>query len=149
MRKLTMDEVTFEVKVEQEVVPLKGNVQESGDDEADARAENEVQEALDMGNIWAWSTVTVIARWNGFEGRDRLGCCSYDSEEDFKQDEYYPDMKKEALDDLNRVISDTTERLRPLSELDAYEKCAVMCEEMAKDVRELKATVAGSDIRQS
>lgn len=115
MRKLTMEEVTFELKVEQEDTPLRGNVLASGDDEADAGAENDVRKALDAGNIWVWCTTTVIARWNGFEGRDNLGCCSYGSEEEFRQDDCYESLKQSALDNLNRVISNTADRLRTLN----------------------------------
>jgi hypothetical protein len=116
MKKLTMDDVTFELEVVQDDMPLKGNVLVSGDDEVDAKAEAATQEALDRGNVWAWAAVTVIATWEGFHGVDHLGGCSYESEEEFKQDAYYADMKQAALDALNRVIAETAERLRPLME---------------------------------
>lgn len=116
MRELKMDEVAFFLKVEEEETPLEGNVLSSGYETVDKRAEVIVQEALNAGNIWAWCLVTIVAHWNGFEGKDTLGCCSYKNEEEFKQDEYYADMKQSALDDLNRVIADTAERLKPLLE---------------------------------
>jgi hypothetical protein len=52
----------------------------------------------------------VIARWTGPDGReflgdDYLGCCSYESEEDFRAPGgYFDDMKRAALDELNEKV---------------------------------------------
>ena len=47
------------------------------------------------------------ARWKGFEGSDCLSCCSYESEEQFRQPGgYYDDMKGTALDALNELLAD-------------------------------------------
>ena len=62
---------------------------------------------LDHGDQWAWCSVKVEVRWNGFRGTDYLGCCSYESEEDFRKSEYYNDMISEALAELNREVAST------------------------------------------
>lgn len=44
-------------------------------------------------NVWAWAQVEVRASYRGLEASDYLGCCSYESEEEFKKGGYYDDMK--------------------------------------------------------
>jgi hypothetical protein len=74
----------------------------------------QIREQLEAGNEWAWCRVMVIVRpwWSAasdqgsYQGEAHLGGCSYQSEEDFKKDNYYDDMKQEALDDLNEQIKD-------------------------------------------
>lgn len=63
------------------------------------------------GNDWAWCMVDVAANWTNpltdqeYEGHAYLGGCSYESEESFKHpDGYYPQMKREAYDDLIKQI---------------------------------------------
>lgn len=59
-----------------------------------------VHEQLSAGNQWAWFRAVVTARvtldGQTFEGVDSLGCCSYKSEDDFRQCQYFDDMKTEA-----------------------------------------------------
>src|SRR5262249_20207174 len=71
-----------------------------------------IREQLESGNEWAWFCARVVARWNGFEGDDYLGCCSYASGEEFcRPGGYYDDMKARALEDLNRAVSDAVKGL--------------------------------------
>jgi hypothetical protein len=46
----------------------------------------------------------MTAIYKGFRGVDYLGCCSYESFSDFEKDDYYKQMKDNALDDLNATI---------------------------------------------
>jgi hypothetical protein len=94
--------VTSRLTVEADDTPLEGNVLVRGDDAEDREAEREVARRLMAGDVWAWACVTVTAHYPGvsLEGRDVLGGCSYADEADFKQNEYYGDMRIEALRDL-------------------------------------------------
>jgi hypothetical protein len=83
IRPITREEATIRVLAEPDHVPVEGNA-------------------------WAWAAVTIVVAWGPFEGRAHLGCCSYADEEDFKQPGgYFDDMVAEALEELNRTISET------------------------------------------
>lgn len=96
----TIEQVEFTIEVQQDDSQIEGNAMASGDNEADKKAENEIYEQLEGGNVWAWASVTVTAEWKGIEGFDRLGQCSYKSQEDFEGDGYYADMKAVAYAEL-------------------------------------------------
>lgn len=118
LRKLTEDELEFEIQIEPEDEhPIK--CFDTGDAEEDKRMVQEILEAVEW-NPWAWCSVKVRAVWRGFEGDwDYLGCCSYESEEDFKQPGgYYDGMKAEALESLNQLLADHYEDLSELRELE-------------------------------
>ncbi|KKN65618.1 hypothetical protein LCGC14_0479340 [marine sediment metagenome] len=109
MRQLLKVNVFFTIEPETEHTPLKGNVLASGDDETDEAAEKEVQKQLETGNEWAWCCVKVTAVWHSTSGTEYsgtacLGCCSYESEKDFRGD-YYTELQKEALADLNTKLA--------------------------------------------
>jgi hypothetical protein len=102
--RLTMADVDFSIIVHPEDTPIRGNVQ-CISPAADRRAERRVMDALEW-NQWAWCTVEVRAEYGDFSASDFLGCCSYDSERDFRQPGgYYEDMKHEALDRLNEELA--------------------------------------------
>ena len=106
IRELKADEVEFTLECLEEDCAIEGNVMASGDDAEDMKAERWVQRQLEAGNSWAWCTAKVTAAWNGFEGTDYLGCCSYRSEKDFrKPGGYFDDMKVEALANLNELLA--------------------------------------------
>ena len=106
-RKLTEADVCFYVIAEQDHMPVRGNALASGDDEEDRKYEDEILTRLDSGDVWAWAAVTVEARYHGLVGVDHLGCCSYRDEADFrKPGDYFDDMKREALADLQRQIDE-------------------------------------------
>ena len=96
--------VTYEVTAEPDDIEVRGNAMASGNDEFDRRVENEILERCAGGDVWAWASVKVTARYDDIdsvEGVDYLGGCSYADEDDFKQaGGYYDDMKKIARDDL-------------------------------------------------
>lgn len=117
LRELTAEEVTFTIKAEQDDIPVRGNAIASGDEKFDKEVEDHIFSELADGNIWAWAAVTVIARWDSFVGSAHLGGCSYKDEEEFKQPGgYYDDMKQEALDELNKVLQGTADKIEPLIE---------------------------------
>lgn len=119
---LTESDVRFVIYVEPEDTPVRGNAMASGDPAVDKEVEDEVIRQLDNGNEWAWAFVSVQAQWTApsgqtYTGFDQLGCCSYESEADFKQsDGYYKDMCVNALDDLNKHLSVAFEDLQSLCE---------------------------------
>ena len=114
MRQLTADEVEFVLECHPEHVQIRGNCS-AIDPVTDAATEIWIREQLRSGNEWSWCTVVVRARWKDFEGYDSLGCCSYKSEESFKQPGgYYDDMRRAALADLNANIERTAEQLDEL-----------------------------------
>ena len=112
MKTLTESDVTFAIECLPEHTPIEGNAMASGDDEADREAEQWIHRQLDNGNDWAWCTVRVTAEFEGLLGDDYLGCCSYKSEDDFKQPGgYYDDMKACALAELNAKLSRVCDKL--------------------------------------
>lgn len=119
MRELTKKDVTFHVVCEPEDTPVRGNVMASGNAALDREAENEVLARLDAGDVWAWCSVRVEAVFMvgtaAYKGEACLGCCSYQSEEDFTAlGGYYDDLCNEALADLNRVLRNTVEKTTAL-----------------------------------
>jgi hypothetical protein len=92
--------------VEEEDIPVKGNVMASGNDEDDHRAEQEVLSQLRSGNIYAWCVMIVTATYKGFTGKAALGGCSYKSKEDLLQDQFEA-MKKDAIHNLKTSIEAT------------------------------------------
>jgi len=96
--------VSYDIECWAEDIPVEGNAMCSGDDNFDRECERRIYDELGNGNEWAWCYVRVVARYDGIEGIegvDTLGCCSYESEQDFIDNSmYYEDMKSEARDDL-------------------------------------------------
>ncbi len=114
-RELKIEEVEFELTVEEEDMPVRGNAMASGDDAADKEVEDEIIERLERGDIYAWFQAKMTAKWEGFTGVDYLGGCSYTSEKDFMEPGgYYDDMKNQALYDLNKKIKEKAEKLQAL-----------------------------------
>jgi hypothetical protein len=93
-------EITYTVHADLDTNPVRGNACFSGDTDFDRAVETGIINRLDRGDIWAWAYVTVKARveFNGFicEGEAGLGCCSYENQEEFENDSYFEDLKREA-----------------------------------------------------
>lgn len=115
IRELKEAEVTFSLRIEPECEPIEGNCS-AIDEETDREQEAWVRDQLNAGNEWAWCTVFVTARWGDFEGRDSLGCCSYESRDDFERGGYFEDMKAVALDNLRASIERAAAQIAPLVE---------------------------------
>ncbi len=94
-----------------EDTPVRGNALDSGDPAEDRRIEDEIISDLDNGNEWAWCCVRVRATWEGFTGEDYLGGCCCGSRAEFEAGGYLPDMKAQALADLNASVARTAEEL--------------------------------------
>ena len=75
--KLTEEEVSFRIECSPEEIGIEGNYMASGDDAADKAVEDDILRQLEEGNEWAWCCVRVVAEWEGMEGHDFLGCCSF------------------------------------------------------------------------
>jgi hypothetical protein len=113
IKPITREEATIRVLAEPDPVPVEGNACASGDDDFDREVEHNILCRLQQDQVWAWAAVTVIVAWGSFEGRAYLGCCSYADEKDFKQPGgYFDDMVAEALDELNRTISETYQEIK-------------------------------------
>ncbi len=82
-REFNPQEVEVSICVEYEDIPVQGNAMASEDPEYDKKVENEIIADLESGNIFAWCTAIVKARWAGFEGLDALGAISCYNEKDF------------------------------------------------------------------
>jgi hypothetical protein len=81
-------------------IPVRGNAIVSGDDDFDAKVEDEILARLERGDQWAWCTVLVEVQHGRFIGRSYLGACCYDDEADFKRGGYYEQMVEEAREAL-------------------------------------------------
>lgn len=95
--------VEYGIEVSMEETPVRGNAMFSDDADYVRKVENDIIESLSRGNVWAWASVKVTARYPGIPqvtGVDYLGCCSYESQEDFEKDFYYEDMLDNARNDL-------------------------------------------------
>lgn len=109
---LLRDRVTYQLSIEPEDIPVRGNAIASGDDAYDKKVEDEIIRRVDNGDDWAWCTVEVDAIFfpkggqaARITGRTSLGGCSYKDEEDFKQEGgYYPQMQDDALRELATTI---------------------------------------------
>lgn len=116
IRELTADEVEFTLEIEDDGVPEEGDF-DSGEPERDEELRKELRERLASGDLWAWCTVVVTAKWKGWKGVDTLGGCSYKDEADFRQDDgYFGDMKERALEDLNKSLAKCAAELAELTE---------------------------------
>jgi len=100
--------VKYHLEVSQDDQDVRGNVLASGCDECDKRAEDEVIDRLDNGDVWAWALVRVVATYEGIddiEGDAYLGCCVYYGPGDFKANScYYEDLKLEACNELREKL---------------------------------------------
>lgn len=100
MKQFKLEDITFKVTSEEEFLPVRGNLIVSDDSGYDEDCENYVLDQLVLGNKWAWCTIKVTAIWEGIEGSDTLGACSYDSEMHFLASSEYQDMRQRAYENL-------------------------------------------------
>jgi hypothetical protein len=93
------------INVYPENIPVRGNIMASGDDQLDKEVEDEVLRRLEMGDVWAWCCVEIVAEYRGVKASTTLGGCSYLSEDDFiKNGGYYDDLVWEVTQDLRSKI---------------------------------------------
>lgn len=103
---LTQEDVQIELTVfPEEDLPVEGNACYSGDEEYDQMVENEILNRLEQNDVWAWAMVRVSVEWEGLSSTQYLGGCSYDSEEDFRNNSgYFENLVQEALAKLNKRL---------------------------------------------
>jgi hypothetical protein len=99
------DDCTLEYDLEclEETTEIRGNALASGDDGIDSEAEESIITDLEGGNPWVWFMARVTCKVPGYDavGDDYLGCCNYDSREQFEEPGgYYDDMCVQARDSL-------------------------------------------------
>lgn len=110
LRPVRLDECTETVTVEIDPTPIRGNAIASDDDKADRELEDQLIARLNDGDDWAWFEVVVELRWGAFMGGAALCGCSYASREDFEAN-LLPELRVEALADLNRQIAQAARRI--------------------------------------
>ena len=66
-------------------------------------------------NPWAWCIVKVTAAWNGIEVSDYLGGCSYRSEDEFKADVYYQDIKNQLIEQIATTATVVAESVNSIT----------------------------------
>lgn len=98
---------TITIRCDEEDAPIEGNASAISPEE-DARTHAWIRDQLRRGNEWAWCYVTITATWDDLVASDSLGCCSYESEADFRKGGYYDDMVRGVLGDLWRQIQART-----------------------------------------
>ena len=109
---ITLSDCTTTVTAEQDDIPVRGNALDSGDKDVDKTCEDEILARLDDGDVWAWASVRVSVTWRTYTGSAYLGCCSYASEDDFRESSgYFEAMREEAFEELMGVLRDASEAL--------------------------------------
>lgn len=106
IKQLTKNDVEIIVTAIPEDIPVRGNVLDSGNDDQDRQAENEVIEKSRY-SIWAWCCVKVTVSYKGLLSHDEyLGCCSYEDQADFiKNSGYYDDMVEAGISELQKQLT--------------------------------------------
>lgn len=111
-RTLTGNDIKIAVTAFPEEIPVKGNAMSSGDEDFDHQVETAIYERLKMDDIWAWTTVCVTGAWEELTMHEYIGCCCYDSEEDFRNNSgYFEEMVDEILANLNKRIQNLYEKM--------------------------------------
>jgi hypothetical protein len=107
----TIDQVIFTIEPEHEDASVSDQLSfdNTGADHSDY-----IDRVLadDGDNPWLWCRVRVTATFKGFTGDDTLGCCGYESEEDFIKGGYYEQMREEAFEDLIGNIRAAVDKVR-------------------------------------
>lgn len=115
LRELTVADVKFTLECLPEDASIEGNAS-ARDPETDRETERWIRKQLASGNEWAWCTAKVVCSWEGFHAAEYLGCCSYESEQDFRDGGYFSDLCKETLARLNEQIAQHAATLNKLAE---------------------------------
>ena len=104
-RKFNPEAVTWTMRVWHEDEAPEDHF-DLGDEEKTIECVNEIREAVESGNVWAWCRVRVEARWAGFTGYGGpIGCVSEQSEQTWRETSgYYQDLCSEALANLMTEI---------------------------------------------
>lgn len=60
----------------------------------------EINEQVKEGNGWRWCSAKVEVSWGNFKGQASMDSLSYESEEEFRLDDYFVQLKEDAFEDL-------------------------------------------------
>lgn len=105
MKTLTKDMVDFQISIKQEDISIEKylSFELTGVDHSEY-----IKKVLDDDgyNPWLWCVVKVSALYKGLTSTNYLGGCCYESEDKFKADRYYQDMKDVAFDELKNQVDD-------------------------------------------
>jgi hypothetical protein len=107
MKELTKDMVTFTIKTEEELTPIRVALGEKAT--GTTSHEEYIQRIEKMWGLeigWLWCCVKVTAKFHGLEGTAYLGQCAYESEEDFIKGGYYEQMQDEAFEELKAKVDE-------------------------------------------
>ena len=107
-----LSKVVCELEIFPEDMEVRGNAICSGDDDFDREVEDGIISRLEEGDLWAWCTVKVTARYRGVRGLKGvawLGGCSYLDSLDFRKGGYFEDMRAEAIANLRGQMEEIAE----------------------------------------
>ncbi len=90
----TIEECEVKVVCEEESI----TVEEAFPGEEELCAE--INEQVKEGNGWRWCSATVEVSWQNFKGRASMSGLSYESEEEFRLDDYFFQLKEDAFEEL-------------------------------------------------
>jgi hypothetical protein len=99
---MEVNEMRITTHVEQDDIPVQGNLIASGDEAFDKQCEDEALTRLAKGDEWAWASVEVRAQVGEFIGRDTLGGCSFKDFNEFKTSGIWSEMVSNAIEDLKK-----------------------------------------------
>jgi len=104
--KLRPEDIEIEVNYTPEYTSPRESF-DSGIPEYDKEDIAMVERRIDTGNPLAWCMIEVKVSWEGLSAFDLLGCCTFESEEEFLEDACYQEMLSVALHNLNQTVNDT------------------------------------------
>lgn len=99
-------EVTIEISAHEEKMPIEGNALNSGNELQDRQEEERIRKDLAAGNRWAWCTAYVRVTYRDEIHADAYApCCSYQDEQEFREDPHCADMVRSCLLEINRRLA--------------------------------------------
>jgi len=98
----------YEIIIHPEESSIEGNALASGDPDEDERCYQTIRDQLASGNEWAWCNVELRCSYAGLSTSTYLGCCSYESEADFKAGGYYADLICEVNQEMHDLVKQVT-----------------------------------------
>ena len=111
-RTLTSNDIRVVVTAFPDEIPVKGNALCSGDEDFDRQVESEILNRLEQDDVWAWATVCVSAEWEALKENEYLGCCCYESEEDFRNNSgYFEEMVDQVITNLNKRLQNLYKKM--------------------------------------
>jgi len=110
-RDIQLNEVTWHVEAKDEIDDPEGHFDFGPSDvekKATADCVTSIRRAAED-NVWAWCYVKVTGTYKGIVEFEGLGGCNYGSEEEFKNDPYYKDLRTDILANIQKRVSEIVE----------------------------------------